>query len=157
MPNKVKHHSGTAMTSVVRLLETALYVADLDRSCDFYKRVLGLGHDIGTTTEVENQKRFRPLQIPGGQVLLLFPKGFATTTAVFPGGAIPPHDGNGRLHLAFAISASELDAWRERLQSHRGNRRRDGMAARRDQPLLSRSRRSLSGACHTWTMVDLLR
>src|SRR5262245_3762320 len=72
MPNKVKHHSGTAMTSVIRLLETALYVADLDRSCDFYKRVLGLGPDIGTTTEIENQKRFRPLQIPGGQVLLLF-------------------------------------------------------------------------------------
>ena len=90
----------------------------LDRSCDFYKRVLGLGPDVGTTAEKENQKGFRPLQIPGGQVLLLFPKGSATTTAVLPGGTIPPHDGNGRLHLAFAISAAEVDAWRERLQSH---------------------------------------
>jgi catechol 2,3-dioxygenase-like lactoylglutathione lyase family enzyme len=106
------------MTSIIRLLETALYVADLDRSCDFYKRVLGLGPDVGTTVEKENQKGFRPLQIPGGQVLLLFPKGSATTTAVLPGGTIPPHDGNGRLHLAFAISAAEVDAWRERLQSH---------------------------------------
>ena len=88
------------------------------RSCDFYKRVLGLGPDVGTTAEKENQKGFRPLQIPGGQVLLLFPKGSATTTAVLPGGTIPPHDGNGRLHLAFAISAAEVDAWRERLQSH---------------------------------------
>jgi catechol 2,3-dioxygenase-like lactoylglutathione lyase family enzyme len=56
--------------------------------------------------------------MPGGQVLLLFAKGSATTTAVLPGGTIPPHDGDGRLHLAFAISASEVDAWRARLQSH---------------------------------------
>jgi catechol 2,3-dioxygenase-like lactoylglutathione lyase family enzyme len=106
------------MTSVNRLLETALYVADLDRSSDFYQRVLGLGPDIGITAEKERQERFRPLQMPGGQVLLLFAKGLATTTAVLPGGTIPPHDGNGRLHLAFAISATEVDAWRERLHSH---------------------------------------
>jgi catechol 2,3-dioxygenase-like lactoylglutathione lyase family enzyme len=54
------------MTSVIRLLETALYVADLDQSCDFYERVLGLGPDIATTAEKESQQRFRPLQIPGG-------------------------------------------------------------------------------------------
>jgi catechol 2,3-dioxygenase-like lactoylglutathione lyase family enzyme len=106
------------MTSITRLLETALYVADLDRSCDFYERVLGLGPDVGTTADKDSEKRFRPLQMPGGQVLLLFPKGFATTTAVLPGGTIPPHDGYGQLHLAFAISASEVDAWREHLRAH---------------------------------------
>ena len=106
------------MTSITRLLETALYVADLDRSCDFYERVLGLGPDVGITADKDSEKRFRPLQMPGGQVLLLFPKGFATTTAVLPGGTIPPHDGNGQLHLAFAISASEVNEWRERLQAH---------------------------------------
>ena len=106
------------MLSVTRLLETALYVADVDRSCNFYERVLGLGPDVGITTEKDKEKRFRSLQIPGGQVLLLFPRGFAPTTAVLPGGTIPPHDGNGQLHLAFAISASEVEAWRERLQAH---------------------------------------
>jgi catechol 2,3-dioxygenase-like lactoylglutathione lyase family enzyme len=58
------------------------------------------------------------LNVPGGQVLLLFLKGSTTTTAVLPGGTIPPHDGNGRLHLAFAISGDDLDAWRKCLQSH---------------------------------------
>jgi catechol 2,3-dioxygenase-like lactoylglutathione lyase family enzyme len=106
------------MLSVNRLLETALYVADVDRSCDFYERVLGLGPDVGITTEKDKEKRFRSLQIPGGQVLLLFPRGFAPTTAVLPGGTIPPHDGSGRLHLAFAISAAEIDAWRAHLQTH---------------------------------------
>jgi catechol 2,3-dioxygenase-like lactoylglutathione lyase family enzyme len=107
------------MTRVSRLLETALYVDDVDRSCDFYQRVVGLGPVIETTAEKETQNRpFRPLHMPGGQVLLLFRKGSATTTAVLPGGTIPPHDGSGRLHLAFAISAAELDAWRGGLQSH---------------------------------------
>jgi catechol 2,3-dioxygenase-like lactoylglutathione lyase family enzyme len=107
------------MTSVTRLLETALYVDDVDRSSEFYQRVLGLGPVLATTAEKEIQNRaFRPLHMPGGQVLLLFLKGTATTTAVLPGGTIPAHDGNGRLHLAFAISAAELNAWRERLKSH---------------------------------------
>jgi catechol 2,3-dioxygenase-like lactoylglutathione lyase family enzyme len=106
------------MTSVIRLLETALYVADLNRSCDFYERVLGLRPEVGANADNGNLKSFRPLQIPGGQVLLLFPKGFATTTAILPGGTIPSHDGNGQLHLAFAISAAEIDAWRDHLESH---------------------------------------
>jgi catechol 2,3-dioxygenase-like lactoylglutathione lyase family enzyme len=106
------------MTSVIRLLETALYVADLNRSCDFYERVLGLRPEVGANADKGNLKSFRPLQIPGGQVLLLFPKGFATTTAILPGGTIPSHDGNGQLHLAFAISAAEIDAWRDHLESH---------------------------------------
>jgi catechol 2,3-dioxygenase-like lactoylglutathione lyase family enzyme len=50
--------------------------------------------------------------------LLLFRKGSTAEPAVLPGGTIPPHDGGGRLHLAFAVSAVELEAWRERLRSH---------------------------------------
>src|SRR5262245_36685025 len=105
--------------SVSRLLETALYVEDIERSARFYQQVFGLEPIGGTSEEMPNQSRLlRPLQIPGGQVLPLFSKGSATTTAVLPGGTIPPHDGSGRLHLAFAISASELEGWRERLQAH---------------------------------------
>lgn len=107
------------MTGVSRLLETALYVDDVERSHEFYERVLGLGPVLGTMAEKEPQNRaFLPLNMPGGQVLLLFRKGTAASTAVLPGGTIPPHDGGGRLHLAFAISAAELEAWRERLRSH---------------------------------------
>lgn len=107
------------MLSISRLLETALYVEDLDRSLQFYQQVLGFGPIETPVTGPEIKNRvLRPLQIPGGQVLLLFLKGSTTTTAVLPGGTIPPHDGQGRLHLAFAISAAELDGWRERLQAH---------------------------------------
>ena len=107
------------MLSVSGLLETALYVEDLERAARFYQQVLGLGAIEGTTLETETQSRvLRPLHIPGGQVLLLFAKRSYTTTAVLPGGTIPPHDGSGQLHLAFAISSAELENWRERLQAH---------------------------------------
>jgi catechol 2,3-dioxygenase-like lactoylglutathione lyase family enzyme len=107
------------MTRISRLLETALYVDDVERSCDFYQRVLGLGPVLQTTAEKDIPNRsFAPLDMPGGQVLLLFKKGTAAKTAMLPGGTIPPHDGSGRLHLAFAISVSEIDAWRERLAEH---------------------------------------
>ena len=35
-----------------------------------------------------------------------------------PGGTIPPHDGSGALHVAFAISAAELPRWEEHLRAH---------------------------------------
>lgn len=107
------------MIQVNRLLETALYVADVNRSCEFYQRILGLGPVIGPLAEGEIQNTtFRAIDMPGGQVLLLFRKGSAARAAVFPGGSIPAHDADGRLHLAFAISLVELDAWRERLRSN---------------------------------------
>jgi catechol 2,3-dioxygenase-like lactoylglutathione lyase family enzyme len=107
------------MTCLSRLLETALYVDDVERSCDFYQRVLGLGPVLQTTAEKDLKDRaFAPLDMPGGQVLLLFKKGTAAKTATLPGGTIPPHDGSGRLHLAFAISAADLADWRERLAAH---------------------------------------
>ena len=31
---------------------------------------------------------------------------------------VPPHDGSGPLHIAFAVSAEELAAWEQRLAAH---------------------------------------
>lgn len=107
------------MTSISRLLETALHVEDMERAAQFYQQVLGLEPVEGTPLEKETQSRvLRPLHIPGGQVLLLFAKGACTKTTVLAGGTIPPHGGSGQLHLAFAISAADLEGWRERLRAH---------------------------------------
>jgi catechol 2,3-dioxygenase-like lactoylglutathione lyase family enzyme len=35
-----------------------------------------------------------------------------------PGGTIPPHDGSGPLHVAFAVSRDDLPAWETRLAAH---------------------------------------
>ena len=104
------------MPSIERLLETALYVHNVERSASFYGDVFGL-QPVGEAIADSGDRVLHPLELPGGQVLLLFRMGSCTKTAVMSGGTIPPHDGSGRLHLAFAVSAADLQSWRDRLQS----------------------------------------
>ena len=92
------------------LLETALYVADLDASEAFYKRLFGF--DTLLTDE-----RMRALKICDTQILLLFRIGGSTSGEETPSGFIPPHDGRGTLHLAFAAALEEMDDWLKYLQS----------------------------------------
>jgi catechol 2,3-dioxygenase-like lactoylglutathione lyase family enzyme len=94
-----------------RVLETALYVDDLDRAAHFYEDVLGL-------KTLRNDARFRAYDVGGQSVLLLFRRGATLETVRLPGGTIPPHDGHGPLHVAFAVSAQELPQWEQRLGQH---------------------------------------
>ncbi len=96
---------------IAGVLETALYVEDLQKSLAFYQTLMGFPcflHDA----------RMCALGIPGHAVLLLFRKGGSTEPTHSPVGAIPPHDGSGKLHLAFAIPADELETWSSRLAAH---------------------------------------
>jgi hypothetical protein len=49
-------------------------------------------------------------------VLLLFRRGATLETVRMPGGTIPPHDGHGPLHMAFAVAADALPQWEQRLR-----------------------------------------
>ncbi|HEV3276196.1 MAG TPA: VOC family protein [Terriglobia bacterium] len=82
------------------LLESSLYVADVARSAEFYRRIFGFQviSDFGG--------RGCAMQAGERQVLLLFKKGGSRTIPT-------PHDGDGELHLAFAIPASELARWED--------------------------------------------
>ena len=93
---------------VTGVLETALYVADLDRSERFYARLLG-------ARTLLSEDRMRALAVAERQVLLLFRKGGSAHPNPSPGGVIPPHDGDGQLHMAFAIPTDARDAWERRL------------------------------------------
>jgi catechol 2,3-dioxygenase-like lactoylglutathione lyase family enzyme len=99
------------MPALSGILETALHVADLERSARFYEEVMGL-------ERLEGDARFRAYSVAGRDVLLLFRQGGTLEPLELPGGVIPPHDGSGRLHLAFAVEAVELPAWEERLKLH---------------------------------------
>src|SRR6266404_3677560 len=100
------------MPAIDGVYETALYVADLIRSAEFYQRLLGF------QTLVETHGRLHALAVGGRQVLLLFLKGASNQPNPVPGGVAPAHDGDGRLHVAFAISADTFEAWRQRLVEH---------------------------------------
>src|SRR5215813_8144931 len=93
------------------VLETSLYVDDLERAARFYGDVLGL-------KALTSDARFRAYDVGGSSVLLLFRRGATLETVHMPGGTIPPHDGHGPLHIAFAIAADELTQWEERLGRH---------------------------------------
>ena len=98
------------MPKLSRVLETALYVADLDKAAAFYADVMGLPC-------IHADHRMRAFDVGGNGVLLLFPQGGSLQPIETPGGSIPPHDGSGPMHVAFSISKDELESWQDYLQS----------------------------------------
>jgi len=97
-----------AMPKLERVLETALYVADLERAGAFYDDVLCL-------PILHADRRMRAYDVGGNGVLLLFPAGQSLMPIETPGGSIPPHDGSGPVHVAFAIAKDELQEWQDHL------------------------------------------
>jgi catechol 2,3-dioxygenase-like lactoylglutathione lyase family enzyme len=80
------------------ILESSLYVKDVTASARFYEKIFGFMviSDFG--------ERGCAMRAGDRQVLLLFKKGGSRDI-------VSPHDGDGELHVAFAISASELPRW----------------------------------------------
>ena len=79
-----------------RVLETALYVADLDKAAAFYTDVMGLSC-------IHADHRMRAYDVGGNGVLLLFPQGGSLQPIETPGGSdSPPRrvrpDARGVLH-----------------------------------------------------------
>lgn len=93
------------------VLETSLYVGDLDRAVAFYEGLLGLrkiedGYFAGG--------RGAALQVGAGpSVLLLFRAELSRA-----GGELPAHGATGAGHVAFRVEPEELATWRKRLQEH---------------------------------------
>jgi catechol 2,3-dioxygenase-like lactoylglutathione lyase family enzyme len=81
---------------VGHLLETSLYVADLDRANEFYQKVFGFRLLL-------QDHRMCALEVPSSGVLLLFKHEGSLQPSPTPGGIIPPHGGSGALHVCFAI------------------------------------------------------
>jgi catechol 2,3-dioxygenase-like lactoylglutathione lyase family enzyme len=80
------------------ILESSLYVSDVPRSARFYQEIFGFSviSDFG--------ERGCAMHAGTRQVLLLFKKGASRAIS-------SPHDGDGELHLAFAIPSDELPNW----------------------------------------------
>jgi catechol 2,3-dioxygenase-like lactoylglutathione lyase family enzyme len=93
--------------TIQAVVETAIYVDDLDRTEDFYHRVLGLrvlGKEAG---------RHVFFQVGAAGVLLAF-----LPDDTLKGKHLPAHGARGPGHFALGIDAAALDAWRSRLREH---------------------------------------
>ena len=86
------------------ILESSLYVSDVSRAVRFYEDTFGF-HVISKFGE-----RGCAMQAGIRQVLLLFKKGASTAMQ-------SPHDGDGELHVAFAIPSEELGNWESWLET----------------------------------------
>jgi len=86
------------------ILESSLYVSDVPRSVGFYQEIFGF------RVISEFGERGCAMHVGLHQVLLLFKKGASRTIQ-------SPHDGDGELHVAFAIPADELTSWESWLQA----------------------------------------
>jgi catechol 2,3-dioxygenase-like lactoylglutathione lyase family enzyme len=96
------------MPNLQGVLETAIYVDDMDRAKRFYVNVMGL-------KPMFEDSRLAAYDAGGRSILLVFRRGGSVNPATLPGGMIPGHDGSGPLHFAFAVDADQLDAWEKHL------------------------------------------
>ena len=103
--------SSSAAPAIHGVVETILYTDDLARATAFYRDVLGLGAMKG------DGERYQAFDTGANRVLLLFKRGGTLEPQPVPsGGVIPPHDGHGPHHIAFAIAAADYEPWCSRLQ-----------------------------------------
>jgi catechol 2,3-dioxygenase-like lactoylglutathione lyase family enzyme len=100
------------MPKVTEIIETVLYVKDVERAKDWYQKLFDF------PVIFREGDRFRALKVGGIQVLLLFKEGSSTTATTPPGGVIPPHDGSGPTHLAFGMKTEEADHWEQHLMAN---------------------------------------
>jgi catechol 2,3-dioxygenase-like lactoylglutathione lyase family enzyme len=111
-------HMNEPQPSELRLLETALYLDNVGEGARFYQDLFEFPLLSGGT---QHDAFFAALEVPGQGVLLFFKKGANAQPVDTGGGTIPPHGGDGRLHLAFAISTASYESWRTKLAAQNIN------------------------------------
>ena len=94
------------MLKVTRVLETCVYVKDVEPSARFYERLFGF-------PRMDANEGYCAFDVGGGTVFLLFREGGTTQPVTTARGMIPPHGGSGDLHFAFSIRAEDLAGWEE--------------------------------------------
>ncbi|HEU4959899.1 MAG TPA: VOC family protein [Sphingomonas sp.] len=99
---------GERPPAIEGLLETALYVDDMARSVAFFRDVLGLRPML-------EGERLAAFDAGRQGVLLVFARGQSVADMPSERGVVPGHDGQGPLHMAFAISEAEYEPWKAHL------------------------------------------
>jgi catechol 2,3-dioxygenase-like lactoylglutathione lyase family enzyme len=99
-------HKDEPMPPIVQIVETAVYVDDLERAAAFYRDVLGL---VLLAQEAGRSAFFRV----GDTVLLLF-----NPDETIEAGHLPLHGSKGPGHFALGIARESFEDWRHHLTEH---------------------------------------
>jgi len=92
------------------ILETAVYVEDMDEAHAFYGDVLGLNRVIVSP-------RMMTYEAGPAEVLLVFRRGDTVEDSKTPGGVVPGHHSEGPAHFAFRIAKDAYGMWKRHLQA----------------------------------------
>ena len=92
------------MRALSGLLETALYVADMEMSVRFFEEVLELKAML-------KGDRLTAFDAGSNGVLLIFKRGASLHDMKDEDGIVPGHDGSGPMHMAFAIPTASYEEW----------------------------------------------
>jgi len=90
------------------ILETAVYVDDMEAAHAFYSDILGLKRMVAG-------ERLFAYDAGPAQTLLVFYRGHTGEDVETSGGVVPGHDTVGHGHFAFRISRDQLQPWRDYL------------------------------------------
>ena len=91
------------------VLETCLYVSDLDAAKEFY------GESLGLPIVAHVPERHVFFRCGEGMLLVFDPAQTAASAGQVGGVPVPPHGASGAGHVCFRIEADALPHWRERL------------------------------------------
>ena len=91
--------------NIQAIIETAIYVEDLDQTETFFRNVLGL------PVIAKEPGRHVFFRVGSNNVLLAF-----LADATLKGDQLPAHGAKGPGHFALGIDAGDLDAWRKTLR-----------------------------------------
>lgn len=94
------------MRPIARILETILYVDDLEAAEAFYRDILGLN------LYSKKEGLFAFFKGENGMLLLFEPHAAAQNTS------IPAHGAHGPGHVCFAMAEADLDAWKSHLAAN---------------------------------------
>ncbi len=101
----------SSIPSLNQVIESCIYVDDLDAALPFYRDLLGL--------ELVTAEMSRHLFFKCGNSMVLVFKPEATLQPGCRGEGhveVPTHGAQGPGHLAFAVTEDELEVWRARFQ-----------------------------------------
>jgi catechol-2,3-dioxygenase len=94
------------------VLETCVYVDDMDRAHDFYHGALGLERML-------EDGRLSAYDAGDRSVLLVFMRDEAINDMETPGGVVPGHNSAGPAHFAFRIDADTVGRWKLHLEARK--------------------------------------
>ena len=89
--------------AVKKVVETGVYVTDLDAARDFYTKIVGL--------QLFSEEKNRHVFLKAGKSMLLLFRAATTLKEQ----RLPPHGATGVQHFAFEVEAKDYDDWKARL------------------------------------------